>query len=59
MKKLLSNVKRIRIQISETLLSIFQRFRLLENLLIAQSFIYYFQKRFSGFCAMTSSLSLV
>jgi len=43
-QKLLSNVNRIRIRISEKLLSIFREFRLLENLLIAQSFIYYLQK---------------
>jgi len=48
-QKLLSIVNRIRI--SEKLLSIFRGFRLLENLLIAQPFIYYFQMRlFSLLC---------
>jgi len=43
-QKLLSNGNRIRIRISETLLSISLGFRLLEKLRIAQSFIYYIQK---------------
>jgi len=56
-QKLLSNVNRIRIQISEKLLSMFRGFRLLENLLIGQSFIYYFQKRlFSLLCHDSESV---
>ena len=43
-QKLLSNENRIRIRISETLLSIFSGIRLLEKLRIAQSFTYYAQK---------------
>ena len=43
-RKLLSNGNRIRIRISETLLSIFQGFRLWKKLHIAQSFIRYLQK---------------
>ena len=58
-QKLLSNGNRICIRMSETLLSIFLGFRLLEKLHIAQSFIYYLQKHFSAFCAMTSNLSMV
>ena len=42
-RKLLSNGNRIRIRISETLLSIFLGFRLLEKLRVAQSLIYYLQ----------------
>ena len=50
-QKLLSNSNRIRIRISETLLSIFLGFRLLEKLRIAQSFIHYLQKHlFSLLC---------
>jgi len=48
-QKLLSNGNRIRI--SETLLSIFLGFRLLEKLRIAQSLVYYLQKHlFSLLC---------
>jgi len=50
-QKLLSNGNRIRIRISETLLSIFLGFRLLEKFRIAQSIIYYLQKHlFSLLC---------
>jgi len=50
-QKLLSAGNRIRIRISETILSIFLGFRLLEKLRIAQSLIYYLQKHlFSLLC---------
>jgi len=55
-QKLLSNGNRIRIRISETLLSIFRGLRLLEN--AAQSFIYNFQKHLA-FCAIIPCLSVV
>ena len=56
-QKLLSNVNRIWIRISEKLLSIFRGLRLLENLLIAQSFIHNFQKRlFSLLCHDSESV---
>ena len=50
-------VNRIRIRISEKLLSIFRGLRLMENLLIAQSSIYYFRKRlFSLLCHDSESV---
>jgi len=56
-QKLLSNGNRIRIRISETLLSIFLEFRLLEILRIAQSFIYYLQKHL--FCLLCHDFQFV
>ena len=48
-QKLLSNRNRIRIRISETLLSIFQSFRFLEK--VAQSFILYLESLEAAFQA--------
>jgi len=59
-QKLLSNGTRVRIRISETLLSMFRGFRLLEkdaHWLHNHSFII-FRSIFSAFCAMTPSLSM-
>jgi len=54
-QKLLSNGNRIRIRISEMVLSIFQGFKLLEK--VAQSFIHYLQKHlFSLLCHDSESV---
>jgi len=55
-QKLLSNRNRIRIRISETLLSIFQRFRLLEK--VAQSFILYLESSEAAFQAWSHDDSI-
>jgi len=60
-QNLLWNRNRIRIRISETLLLIFQRFRLLENVAHCTiiRLLSSFRSIFSAICAMTPSLSMV
>ena len=57
--KLISNLNRIWIRISETLLSIFRRFTLEKSCTLHNHSFCILGSIFSAFCAMTSSLSMV